>query len=198
MDLIPAQTTGNKSDNLYTVFCENKNMAKQTYLSACKKLFQINEWKATSNDILQTDFSLCNSDGEEVDRHPNISDYIKIDLVGPGSSIGDGFDWVRIEQIVVKEEDEDGEFTSIKVRPAACPLKKNTDIAHFFNDTATTTFIVSRLKNEVSAEIHGRNEEPNKNTSHITDNVRNTVVAKVAAVKFSDIQWKNLCKGLLS
>lgn len=198
MDLIPAQIMGNKSDNFYTVLCEDKNITKQTYLSACKKLFSINKWRKISNDILQTDFYLCDNEGNQLEREPRVSDYIKIDLLGPGSTTGGGFDWVQIEQVVIKEEEDDNEFTCIKVRPVACPLEENSDIAHFFNDTATTTFMVSRTKNEVSAEVHGRNEEPNKNTDHLIDNVRNTLVAQMAAFKFSDIQWKNLCKGLLS
>ena len=198
MDLIPLQTTGNQADNSHTVLCENKVMAKQTYVSACEKLLRINEWRKISNDILQTDFYLCNSNGEEVNRQPIISDYIKIDLAGPGTATGDGFDWVQIELIAEKEEENDTEFTLIRVRPAACPIKESTDIAHFFDDAATTTFIISRLKNEVSAEIHGRNESPNTDTSHLIDNIRNTLVAKLAAIKFSDIQWKNLCEGLLS
>lgn len=201
MNLIPKQIVGAKSDNLYSVICENNTAAKKKYVNACKKLLQINEWSNSENNILQTEFCLCDSEGQEIARNPQIKDYIRINLVGPGSKSGDGYDWVQIENIVIKKvenENDDVEFTSIKVRPAKYPINSSNAIAHFFNEEATSTFIVSRIKNEVVAEIHGRNEKPNKNTTKLADNVRNTLVAKMAAVKFSDIQWKNLCISFLS
>ena len=198
MQIVPKQETGKQYDHIETVICANKLDAVSKYSSACTKLFLINEWGKIGNTILQTDFCLCNNKGREVDRHPRTGDFIRINLAGPGSKSGDGFDWVQIEQIFIKTEENDTELTSIKVRPAACPLNNSDAIAHFFDDAATTTFIVSRTKNKVTAEIHGRNEEPNKNTDHLVDNVRNTVVATFAAVKFSDIQWKSLCEGFLA
>ena len=197
MNLIPTQRVGDKTDNLYGLVCTDRRLAKKTYVAARNKLLQINNWGKTANNILQTEFYLCNEKGEEVNRQPQMNDYIKINLLGPGSSSGDGFDWVKIEEIIHKQNDE-LEFTLIKVRPAVCPLTAGNDIAHFFDAAATSTFIVSRIKNEVIAEIHGRNEEPNTNTKKVADKVRNTMVAKLAAVKFSDVQWKTLCKGFLS
>ena len=198
MNLIPKQEIGKQYDNVETVICADKTEAKEKYESSCKKLLQISNWGKICDSILKTEFSLCNKQGIEITSDPEIGDYIRINLSGPGSKSGEGYDWVCIEEVVKKEDENDYEFTSIKVRPAACPLNESQAIAHFFDAAATSTFIVARSKNEVSAQIHGRNEEPNKHTELVTDNVRNTVVAKFAAVKFSDIQWKTLCKGLIS
>ena len=198
MNLIPKQETGKQYDNIESIICADAVEAKNKYATACKKLFQISDWGKIGESVLKTEFCLCNSEGKEVNRYPKVGDLIRINLSGPGSTTGEGFDWVKIEQVVSKDEENDYEFTSIKVRPAACPLNDSNAVAHFFDQGATSTFIVSKCKNEVSAQIHGRNEEPNKNTDLLTDNVRNAVVAKFAAIKFSDIQWKNLCKGLIS
>ncbi len=198
MEIVPKQETGKQYDNIETVICANTLDAEEKYSSACTKLFLISEWGKIGSTILQTEFCLCNSEGKEVSQTPQKGDYIRINLAGPGSKSGEGFDWVQIEQIAIKAEENDTQLTSIKVRPAACPLNNSDSIAHFFDDAATTTFIVSRTNNKVTAEIHGRNEEPNTNTTHIVDNVRNTVVATFAAVKFSDIQWKSLCEGFLA
>ena len=197
MNLIPKQEIGKQYDNLETVICADGIQAKRKYESSCKKLLQISNWGKIGDSILKTEFYLCDKEGNEIKRDPKIGDFIRIDLSGPGSKSGEGYDWVCIEEIVKIEAEREYEFTSIKVRPAACPLNKSTAIAHFFDAAATSTFIVSRNKNVVSAQIHGRNEEPNKLTEIVTDNVRNTVIAKFAAIKFSDIQWRSLCKGLI-
>ena len=197
MDLVPKQKMGKQYDNTDTVICTNSLDAKGKYLDACTKLFKINEWGKIGNTLLQTEFCLCNNKGKEVTRHARTGDFIRINLAGPCSKNGDGFNWVQIDQIVIKTEENDSELTSVKVRPAACPLNGSTAIAYFFNEESTTTFIVSKIKNEVSAEIHVRNKESNKNTSQPADFIRNIALAKLAAVKFSAIQWKRLCEGFL-
>ena len=198
MDIIPLQEKGKQYDTIASVICDNAVLADNTYKKARKKLLAINSWGKTGSSILQTDFFLCDAHGNEVDRTPEVSDHIKIDLLGPGSKSGDGFDWVQIEEIFDNENDSHGTLTSIKVRPAVCPTNDSKAIAHFFDEDATSTFIVSKKENEVVAEIHGRNEEPNKINTPVVDKVRNALVATFAKVKFSDIQWKSLCEGFLA
>lgn len=198
MNLIPNQETGKQYDHVETVVYTQEIEAKKKYKSSCNKLLQISNWGTIGDSILKTEFCLCNKQGNEISSVPEVGDYIRIDLSGPGSKSGEGYDWVSIEEVVKEDNQKEHEFTSIKVRPAACPLNNNETIAHFFDAAATSTFIVTRNGNEVSAQIHGRNEEPNKHTHLATDNVRNTVVAKFAAVKFSDIQWTSLCKGFIA
>ena len=57
--------------------------------------------------------------------------------------------------------------------------------------------MIQREGKKVRAEIHGRNEKPNTSGNTI-DSLRNTFVAKLAKAAFSDVQWKDLCKGFLS
>ncbi len=124
MELIPKQETGKQYDNIKSVKCADEFNAKHKYSEACNKLFNISDWCKTGDSILKTDFCLCDEEGKEVTRDPKIGDFIRINLSGPGSVTGKGFDWVKIEEVVTKGEENDYEFTSIKVRPAACPLRK--------------------------------------------------------------------------
>lgn len=198
MKLIPKQEIGKQYDHVENVVCTDETEAEKKYKTSCTKLLQISNWGKISDSILKTEFCLCDKQGKEINSVPKIGDFIRIDLSGPGSKSGEGYDWVCIEEVVTEDDGKNHEFTSIKVRPAACPLNESEAIAHFFDAAATSTFIVTRNGNEVSAQIHGRNEEPNRHTELASDNVRNTVVAKFAAIKFSDIQWTSLCKGLIA
>ncbi|HET7897956.1 MAG TPA: hypothetical protein VFL47_09810, partial [Flavisolibacter sp.] len=115
----------------------------------------------------------------------------------PGTKTGAGHDWVRIEEIVEFAEDMD-DFTSIRVRPANNPTSRNSDIAHFYTDDATSNFIIKREGTKVTAGVYGRNEKPNISAVEtLADKVRNAVVGTGGAVGFSKLQWQTLVKGLL-
>ena len=142
-------------------------------------------------------FSLTDAQGNEVQRKATDGDHIKIDIPGPGTKTGKGYDWVVIEQI--KEEVLDGaEVLSMTVRPAANPLNDDEHTAHFLSAEATSTFQVKRISNTIYAEEHGRNEVPNTDLEDTMDNIRNTFVGWGAKLGFSYPQWKGLVKGLLA
>jgi len=129
-----------------------------------------------------------------------VGDYFKIDILGPGSESGDGYDWVQIEAI----EDHSNasvkkESFGIRVRPAPNPEKDSNDkeTAHFFKDEATSNFIIERNGRTVSAEVHGRNEKPNTTAHKSLDKIRNTVIGSSAILGLSHIQWKKLVKGII-
>ena len=86
------------------------------------------------------------NNGKKIYREPAINDFIKINLMVPNYKSGDGFDRVQIEQMVEKENEDHTAFNSINVRLAICPTNESKGIVHFFNEAATTTFII--LKKE--------------------------------------------------
>ena len=124
-----------------------------------------------------------------------VGDHIRINIPGPGSSVGEGFDWVRIEMVEEKSQPE-REFCIIKVRPTDDPLKME-GTAHFFERQATSSFMVKREGLLLAAEIHGRNEKPNTGNRKLTDKIRNVVVSTAAKGGLAIIQWQKLAKGLL-
>jgi len=79
-------------------------------------------------------------------------DFVRIDIAGPVSKAGNGYDWVRIEQIT--ELSGGTGAVAIRLRPAANPCASSDHIAHFYVAAATSTFIVEWEKAVVYARIY--------------------------------------------
>ncbi len=195
MRALPNQTVGGESDTISEKKFDSAIEAKAFFSLMKQRLLNVNRWKDYAGTLSAT-FQLCDSNGDEVHRNVEPGDYFKIHLPGPGSDTGEGFDWVKVE--TVEEENYiNGERLFIKVRPTSNPKNSNDDIAHFFDDTATSTFIVNRNRDMVTAEVHGRNELPNTDADALVDKIRNTIIATAAISGFSKIQWNLLTEGLL-
>jgi hypothetical protein len=189
--IIPQQKEGGKSDNTYFITCSNKQQAQERFLKSFIRLMDVNNWEKICEGNMKAVFTLCDISGKEVNRLAKQHDYLKIDIPGPGTIDGEGYDWVQIENISsLADVIQDAELISITVRPASCPQNDKASIAHFFTDDATSIFIIKKKGCTVTAEIYGRNEKPNEHTENIVDNLRNKVVANVAMIAFSNIQWK--------
>lgn len=169
--------------------------AKTFFQTVKDRLLNVNGWKDLAG-TLSANFNLTNEQGQEIDTYPRSGNYFKINIPAPGIVSGEGFDWVRIEE--VKEEAEAAcEYLSIRVRPASSPLNQKEDVAHFYTDEATSNFIVRRDGKVVTAGVYGRNEKPNVQAETMVDKVRNAVVGTGAVTAFSKLQWKALVSGLL-
>ena len=194
-DIIPQQQVGGSSDTSAFKEFSEENKAKAFYMIVKKRLLNVNEWEKIGG-LLSADFRLCDEKGNEVNRLIKENDHFKIDVPGPGTVTGDGYDWVQVESIDESSSDHE-ELTAIKVRPATNPTNEKADVAHFFSDSATSSFIVERKKNVITAEVHGRNEKPNAQSEKAIDKARNTAMAAVAITGFSKIQWQGLVDGLV-
>jgi hypothetical protein len=196
-EIIPQQEKGAKTDIESSVECGTVEEAKELFQNAKLRLLNVNNWHHLCGAVTAT-FKLTDEAGNEVNTEAETGKYFKIDIPGPGTVTGEGYDWVRIEKIEDKEEaSTSDEIVAIKVRPAGNPNNTKTDVAHFFTDEATSSFIVQRTGKVVSAEVHGRNEKPNTDANAVIDKTRNTMVATGAIVGFSSAQWKSLVNGLL-
>jgi hypothetical protein len=196
--LIPDQYTGNKTDNWFSIIADTENGAARLFRTAVERLLDVNNWSRLCG-ISSASFRLTDAKGMEVDRPIEPGDHFRIDIPGPGTTTGNGYDWVEIEKIE-KHFNPCAEWESISVivRPSPNPQNNDADTAHFFSADATSTFAIQREKKRVTAEVHGRNEKPNTETGNTLDNLRNTIVGTTALTGFSDIQWKQLVKGILS
>jgi hypothetical protein len=124
------------------------------------------------------------------------NDYFKIDIKGPKSTAGNGHDWVRVEDI--KEvHTNDVDSIAILVRPDSNPQTSNDNVAHFYSEKSTSTFIVTREKSTVTAAIYDRNIEANEETGEPSDKLRNAAVGLAAKYGFSKLQWKALAEALV-
>ncbi|WP_029283688.1 hypothetical protein [Pedobacter sp. R20-19] len=193
-DRIPDQQEGSKIDVEESRNFETIQDATAFFELACRRLLNINLWGKISG---LSSFQLFDEHGNEVDREGRQGDYIRIDIPGPGTQLGGGFDWVRIEEIFHHHDDQE-ELLSIRVRPSVKPMTEGNSPAHFLKAEATSTFIVRRLQLLVQAEEHGRNEMANTDTTHILDNARNLLVGGAAKLGLSYPQWKLLVKGIMA
>jgi hypothetical protein len=194
---VPKQRAGAKKDIEHVVENTDNDSARKLFMIARNRLVNVNQWHEYATGISAA-FRLCDQNGDEVNRTAEKGDYFKIDLPGPGSNEGKGFDWARIEKIEDRSDSTgDQEYIGIRVRPTSNPKEKGEDIAHFFKDDSTSSFVIERRGKLVTAAVYGRNEKPNIQTHNVVDKIRNAVIGATAILGFSNLQWKNLVKGLL-
>ena len=86
----------------------------------------------------------------------------------------------------------------MKLRASGKPGEEGESAAHFFKEDATSSFVIHRKGNKVTASYHGRNEVPNTDTDKTIDNIRNSMVAMGALAGLSELQWSRIIKGFLS
>lgn len=199
MDLdIPQQQKGAQTNTEHSVTANTQEEAHALFKKGCDRLLDINTWNKLCGTA-SADFRLINKNGEQENGLAKENDYFKIDIPGLGPASGEGYDWVKVEKIEDKTNSTgDEESFLLRVRPSTNPNNNLNDIAHFLSDEATSTFVISRKNNTVTASVFGRNEVPNKNSEKIVDKIRNALVGLGAIAGASKIQWKLLVTGLLS
>jgi len=190
VDMVPKNETGMQTNTESSLELNDETQAKEFYEVVKNRLLQVNEWHDLAGKA-SARFQLSDKNGTPVSRWAQAGDHIRIDIPGPGSATGDGDDWVQIEEI-----QEENNCVSVRVRPATNPLNEKQDVAHFFSDEASSSFVVKRELSKVTAGVYGRNEKPNTHAEDFKDKIRNTVVAAGAIAGFSKIQWKSLVDGL--
>lgn len=193
--LIPKQITGNQTNFSAKRECTDIGEAILFYRTAKMRLLDVNHWSKICNSALTT-FQLTDKEGLNTSELVDGS-LIKINIPGPGTSLGNGFDWVGVEEVAHQSETDMDEWFVFRVRPVANPAEKAATPAHFFTSEATSTFLVKRVGNSVFAEVHGRNETANNEQSGMLDNLRNTIVGGAAKIGFSYPQWKLLVEGIV-
>jgi hypothetical protein len=193
--LVPEQNEGRKITAEATTEFANAIQATEFYDEAKQRLLFVHNWHKIAG-WLSADFQLTDDGGREVDRLAQKGDHFRIDITGPGSKAGEGYDWARVEE--VKEiNTEDVDSVAILVRPASNPQTTNPNVAHFFAEKSTSTFVVTREKNKVTASIYDRNIEANEETKQPLDKFRNALVGLGAKHGFSKLQWQALVEALI-
>ena len=194
-DVVPENQSGIETNTEASITLNSIEEAKSFYQKAKQRLLQVNDWHNIAG-ALTAGFQLTDEKGNEINRSVQKGDHFKIDVPGPGSLTGDGYDWVRVETIEKKETKEE-QKVALLVRPATNPNNDRKDVAHFFSDEATSCFMIKRKNNTVTAGVYGRNEKPNTDAETLVDKARNTAVATGAITGFAKLQWKSLVNGLV-
>jgi len=194
--IVPPQYTGKEVEADASAEWKDDNEAKGFYETAKRRLLYVNHWHKLAG-LISARFQLIDSNGTEVERSVEKGDYLRIDIPGPGSKEGDGYDWVRVEELSEKEKDNI-QSIGFRVRPAKNPFGKKNEPAHFYSEEATSSFIVTREGKKVTAAIIDRNIKPNDEVGSITDAIRHTAIGMSAIGAFSKLQWQNLADGIVS
>lgn len=189
---VPKQFKGSFHDTESYKDVENSNNVDLKFGILKQRLLSVNQWRDYCGEST-TDFKLCDSSGRLVERLPQIGDYIRIDIPGPGGSEDRSFNWVQIISIDLANPN----MVIIQCRPSKNPVNDyHSKIAHFYSNVATSTFIISKNNNVLKAGIYGRNEYPNLKSGFFNC-LRNIVIAIGGMLGFSKIQWKCLANGLV-
>jgi hypothetical protein len=192
---VPEQKIGSEINAVSSETFLKLDEAISHYSEVKERLFDVNKWFEYARLPLSS-FKLFDHSCRVADRPAIEGDYIRIDIPGPGTKTGHGYDWVIIEAILEEHTSEEA-VISMRVRPSVHPLSDDKHTAHFLTDVASSTFQVKRSGLTVIAEQHGRNEVPNRETGHTLDNLRNTFVGWSSKLGLSYPQWKSLVKGLV-
>lgn len=193
--ILPPQYTGNHTGAEAQAQTATREEALLLYREAKARMLDINRWHRHGSPA---EFLLTDAAGNPLQRPPQTGDLIRIDLPGPGTRAGKGYDWVAIEEFDEKTDTAaDTDFFAFRVRPVAAPTSPHGQPSHFYTDETTSTFLLQRVGTRVTACEKGRNEIPNTHTPYAIDNVRNAAVAAGATLGLSILQWKALMQGWL-
>jgi hypothetical protein len=193
--LIPDQKEGRKITAEASVIFQEPGEAEQFYKEARRRLLFVHDWGKIAGS-LSADFQLTDDHGTETRRMAQKGDHFRIDITGPGSRAGEGYDWAKVEDIKeISKADVDS--IAILVRPASNPQTANPNVAHFFSEKSTSSFVITREGNKVTASIYDRNIEANEETKEPVDKLRNAVVGLGAKHGFSKLQWQALAEAFV-
>lgn len=193
-ELIPIAVSGKNIDLECKCTYPDTLTASKAFDKASRRLLSPSKWNSLVGD-LSANFTVFNADGNCAGNDIREKDFLRIDIPGPGSSAGKGYDWVQIAKI-----DRDSGNSSIGLQLIASPAPQadtDAEAAHFFKTGASSTFIIQRNNLSIIASYHGRNEKANIKTGSVVDNIRNALVAFGAVIGVSEIQWKKLLEGFL-
>ena len=162
--------------------------ARDAFAESILRLLNVNGWSDLSH--FTADFALYNSYARpKPDGLVQVGDYIRIVLPGPIPE-----NWVRVKHMVMEENE-----VAFTVQPCPDPEENKPDqIAHFFDQTARSTFRVERVGSTIRAFEIGQNEVINNHDSQAGDRaIINTVVAEAGWLFYQKIQWKLLTDYLV-
>ena len=194
--IIPHQYTGKEIKATSSKELETESAAKIFFESAKTRLLDVNNWNKIA-EAITAQFQIVDENGNGAMRKVRKGDNLRVNIPGPGSKEGDGYDWVHVEELKVVNE-ESVQSVGFRVRPSQNPFSEKNETAHFYSAHATSSFIVTRENAKITSMIIDRNLQPNTESAALLDKLRDVVVGVSAIAGFSKIQWQGLADGLLN
>jgi hypothetical protein len=194
-EIVPEQQTGQSSFTHSRIKCRNNYHVKDSYRIAAERLLNVNHWNELAGKPTAT-FQLFDEAGNALYRTVQKGDYMQINIPGPDNPDTEGGDWVQVQEIGERSADERA-LTFMIVKASAGPLVHASQATHFFDQPATSTFVVYRKGLTVMAAVFGRNEHANKKSTSLLTKIRHWLVYIGAQLGLANLQWKALTHGLL-
>ncbi|AEV99450.1 hypothetical protein A4D02_26790 [Niastella koreensis] len=193
-EVVPAQHTGQSSFTHSRINCRNYSHAQSCFRIAAERLVHINQWNDYAGKATAS-FQLFDETGNAINRPVMKNDYLRINIPGPGNP-DEGGDWVQVQQMGERSSGEQ-QLIFITVKSCPNPLTSTSAPTHFFDQPATSTFVIFRKQLSLMAAVFGRNEHPNQKSRNIITRIRNFFVYLGARLGLANLQWKALTHGLL-
>ncbi|TYP92471.1 hypothetical protein BC792_11673 [Sphingobacterium allocomposti] len=190
---IPPQVQGKQLDIFEDKRFPSAAEAFTAFSRTRERLLDINRWHEYAG-APSAQFQLVDHKGAPVEGKPQIGHYIQIDIPGPGSPRGHGYDWVAITHMT--DQPTEG-FVQFTVSPSPPPQDDTNEVAHFFHQYASSTFQAEVKGDVLAVSYFGRNEQINLQNENISDTIRNAIIGLSAKLGFSYPQWKKLVQGLI-
>jgi hypothetical protein len=196
-ELVPDQQGGGSADLREVRTLPTNSAAEQVFRLAVTRMLHPACWSEIAGE-LGVDFQQTDSSANTIDTAVKSGDFIRIDLPGPGSKLGRGYDWAMVLATKDEYQGSPGQrYAALEVMASPRPGSQSDDAAHFFEKGASSSFELFWKGQTVEARYSGRNEIANNSTESVVDNVRNTVVASTARMGLSELQWKLLLAAFL-
>ena len=193
---VPKKEEGGNINAESTAWLNDAASARALFEIARNRLLDVNNWKNLAGESM-AEFQLTDQEGTEVQGFAREGLFFRIDIPGPGTKTGEGYDWVVVEKIETYQT-ENIDSIGIKVRPAPSPVNNDKEVAHFYAAQSTSTFTVTRENMVVTAAVYDRNTKTNTDSGNLLDKLRNVLTGAAGIVAVSKIQWEMLTDGLIS
>lgn len=189
---IPEQHSGFRKEFVSSRKFITLGDAKLCFCFAADRMLEINNWNRLV--AMKTTFTIRDRDLKREDRPARLLDFVAIEIPGPENVDGQGCDWVQVVQLkglksIAKEQ------LLLTLRPS--PMPGSTETSHFFSSRSTSSFLLTRREQVVSAAYYGHNELPNTAVAATSQLIRNVAVAAGAILGFSDVIWKPLITSFI-
>jgi hypothetical protein len=148
--LVPEHNEGTETDIIHSLSAETTDDAEDLFVDIKDRLLNVTNWDKYAG-MAEVCFGLADSSGHKVKRHARRGDHVLVTTI---SHATEQYDWLTIEALEYDDYPDTGmETFAMRLRPSVHP--DNADKTDISADT--TTIVVLRNQQELSAIYHGRN-----------------------------------------
>jgi hypothetical protein len=143
--LIPENVKGKKNDLFESLHVQTEEQAQNIFQQAINRMSNPFRW----HELTDLPAKFLPATDAEIDlAHPlQEGNFFRIEIPGPGTNNGSGYDWVRVEAVEDKRNPQaDLESFGMTFRACSNPFNGSMVTAHFFKSLATSSFYYGEME----------------------------------------------------